>query len=187
MRLTLALFCVATSARAEAPVDWTRSACLATKPSSAAHLVRVREGAAWYLKADDLEPLADAGGEQLACLDEAPRAGTRQRLILLRANVATLYFVDGAALTELPASPSTWKEWREPADESGETGCLRRFKPGTRLFDRPDGDVVGLVVGRSAFLGKWSSAKTATGWWAMTRARAGGAWVRVPSDRDWCD
>lgn len=184
MRLVLITLCVSAVAHASAPASWTTSPCLAASPSKAVHVVTVRDGGAWYLDAVDPVPVENVGPAQLACVDEAIGSGEgRQRVLVIRAHVAIVLWVRGADLVEVSGR---WAAYRSPDDEPGETGCLRRFKPGTRLFDRPDGDVVGLVVDRAAFLGKWDSAKTAAGWWAMTRVRPHGAWLRVPSGRDWC-
>ncbi|MCA2977786.1 MAG: hypothetical protein INH37_05845 [Myxococcaceae bacterium] len=170
---------------AATPPDLTSPCLQSSFPSAVAALFELQAGARVGPTLDG--PLAtrlDIG--RTICAETRDATAERRRVWSINDGVAEFFFAEAAALTPLDAS--AWDRFRRPPDEGGQTGCLRRFKRGTLLFDAPDGRPVAIVVDTVAFLGKWDDQRTRRGHWAAVRGFRLGqdVWVRVPSAADWC-
>ncbi len=170
----------------------SKSACLAKKPSTTTRLARVREGSKWFLSPSGDEAWVpekdDPRLSASVCLDAVTAPGQRAKVYYLRNHVAVLFWVDPAGLVEVPVTAESWSQSRgvlEADEESGETGCLKAFSPGTLFYDKPDGEVIGVVTGGKVWLGGWGTERRKSGTWAETRVRPTGAWVK-DTPRAWC-
>jgi hypothetical protein len=154
------------------------SACLATKASPRVTLVTVPEGTTLTYGAKTLT-VRPGDAPPIGCLEDG-------RLVVFGYGLAVAFGVKG----ELPASPAAWRALREHLkDDPQQVGCLKKLAAGTPLYDRPDGEVVGLVV-TPAHYGKWDDSKTASGYWSMLKAGVGlgpmELWLKDTSSNDWC-
>jgi len=163
--------------------DVFASPCLgASFPAGAAALFQLAEDATWSETEDG--PLEPTHGEPIVCSDDTGDA-PRRRVWTISEGVATFQYVPVVQLRPLPKT--SWKAYRRPEDVGGQTGCLRSFKRGTRLFDVPNGKPVAVVVASEAFLGKWETRSTPSAFWGGVRGfRSKLVWVKVANGNDWC-
>jgi hypothetical protein len=153
------------------------SACLGAKASPKVKLVTVPEGATLTYGSKTLT-VRPAEEPPIGCLEDG-------RLVVFGYGLAVAF----GTKADLPASSAAWRALREHVkDDPQQTGCLKKLKAGTPLYDRPDGEVVALVV-EPAHYGKWDATKTSTGYWSMLRAGVVGPmelWLKDTSSNDWC-
>ncbi len=119
----------------------------------------------------------------------ADRSGQR-RVIGIGRGLAVRVHAAAAALAPAPVTEAGWASLRRRVAEDGQqVGCLKRLPRGTQLFDRPDGEVVGVVVDSSVPYGKWDSTQTASAVWSLLRVNLGfgpfQVWIK-DSPADWC-
>jgi hypothetical protein len=154
------------------------SACFAAKASTKVKLVSVPEGSALTYGAKTLT-VRQGDAPPVGCLEEG-------RLVVFGYGLAVGFGAKG----ELPASSAAWRALREHLqDDPQQVGCLKKLAAGTLLYDRPDGEVVGLVV-TPAHYGKWDATQTSSGYWSMLKAGVGlgpmKLWLKDTSSNDWC-
>jgi hypothetical protein len=153
------------------------SPCLGLKASDKVKLVTVPPGT--ELTYGTSTSTAGEGDEPFtACLDA-------ERVIGLGYGLA----VELRAKAPLPPANQGWKALRAHLkDDTMQTGCLKKLPAGTALYDRPDGEVVGVVV-EPAFYGRWDVSKTPSGQWSMLKAGVGNVplklWLK-DGGKDWC-
>ncbi len=177
-----------------AAVGWARSLatspCLSATPSPKAFLATVRPGSTWYLtESGDAGWAPEANVMGLVCHEGGSKPGQRVQVVSMKNHVAVVYWVDVGALRDVPVTKASWAASRgelAPGEESGQTGCLRAFGPGTVLYDGPDGAPVGVVTGGQVMLGRWEVVDRPSGQWSQTTVRAFGAWVKTKPALDWC-
>jgi hypothetical protein len=155
------------------------SPCLAAKPSPRISLAEIPADTPLTLGHDAVQARVDET-PAVVCVDG-------DRIIGIGFGLALAF----SAKTELlkPLPPSQWTALRQHLkDDPMQTGCLKRLPKGTVLYDRADGDEVGLVL-ESLPYGKWDTVKTKSGTWSMLKVNVGFApvkvWIKDPSP-DWC-